>query len=316
MNQQLKLHLKLLDLDNLLPSLFIWYNKYGDFMVEMKGKELRDELLVHLKEKVNDLPRPLGLAVIQVGEDEASKVYVHQKEKLAQELGYQFVHKLFREDIKQDTLIRYIKKLNKDDSIDGILVQMPLPTHLDSSLIQNTIDSYKDVDGLTFINAGRLVQGMPALIPCTPKGIVDLLDKYHIPLEGSRVVVIGRSVLVGKPMTNLLTNRNASVTLCHSKTKDVALYTKNADIIIVAVGKANYLKADMISPGAVVIDVGIHRTNGRLCGDVDYENVSKIAGYITPVPGGVGPMTVYELMHNVYTAYYLRNKYVLHKNKK
>jgi methylenetetrahydrofolate dehydrogenase (NADP+)/methenyltetrahydrofolate cyclohydrolase len=186
---------------------------------------------------------------------------------------------------------------------------MPLPKHLDSTLIQNTIDSYKDVDGLTFINAGRLVQGMPSLVPCTPKGIIDLLDEHKIKLEGSQVVVIGRSVLVGKPMANLLTNRNASVTICHSKTKDINLYTKNADIVIVAVGKAGYLKEDMISPGTVVIDVGINRVKGKLYGDVDYENVSKIASHITPVPGGVGPMTVYELMHNVLVAHNLRIKY-------
>lgn len=278
-------------------------------MVEMNGKILRDKKLTELKEKIDNLDCQLGLAVIQVGNDEASKVYVKQKEKLALELGYKFVHKVFKEDVEQDKLIRYIKKLNKDESIDGILVQMPLPKHLDSSLIQNTIDSYKDVDGLTFINAGRLVQGMPSLVPCTPKGIIDLLDEHKIKIEGSQVVVIGRSVLVGKPMANLLTNRNASVTICHSKTKDIGLYTKNADIVIVAVGKAGYLKEDMISPGTVVIDVGINRKNGKLYGDVDYENVSKLASYITPVPGGVGPMTVYELMHNVLVAHNLRLKY-------
>ena len=279
-------------------------------MVEMNGKVLRDKKLTELKEKIGELDCQLGLAVIQVGNDEASKVYVRQKEKLALELGYKFVHKVFKEDVEQDKLIRYIKKLNKDESIDGILVQMPLPKHLDSSVIQNTIDSYKDVDGLTFINAGRLVQGMPSLVPCTPKGIIDLLDEHRIKLEGSQVVVIGRSVLVGKPMANLLTNRNASVTICHSKTKDIGLYTKNADIVIVAVGKARYLKEDMISPGTVVIDVGINRVNGKLYGDVDYENVSKVASHITPVPGGVGPMTVYELMHNVLVAHNLRLKYV------
>lgn len=278
-------------------------------MVEMNGKVLRDKKLTELKEKIGELDCQLGLAVIQVGNDEASKVYVRQKEKLALELGYKFVHKVFKEDVEQDKLIRYIKKLNKDESIDGILVQMPLPKHLDSSVIQNTIDSYKDVDGLTFINAGRLVQGMPSLVPCTPKGIIDLLDEHRIKLEGSQVVVIGRSVLVGKPMANLLTNRNASVTICHSKTKDIGLYTKNADIVIVAVGKAGYLKEDMISPGTVVIDVGINRVNGKLYGDVDYENVSKVASHITPVPGGVGPMTVYELMHNVLVAHNLRLKY-------
>lgn len=283
-------------------------------MVEMNGKDLRNELLVSLKDKIAKLPVQLGLAVIQIGNDEASNVYVRQKEKLANELGYKFIHKIFKDSIKQETVINYIKKLNKDDSIDGILVQMPLPKHLDSSIIQNTIDSYKDVDGLTFINAGRLVQNMPSLIPCTPKGIINLLDKYKIPIEGSQVVVIGRSVLVGKPIANLLTNRNASVTICHSKTKNIEIYTKNADIVIVAVGKAKYLKKEMIKPGAIVIDVGINRINGKLYGDVDYENVAKIAGYITPVPGGVGPMTVYELMHNVYSAHYLREKYV--KNKK
>ena len=278
-------------------------------MVEMNGKVLRDKKLTELKEKIGELDCQLGLAVIQVGNDEASKVYVRQKEKLALELGYKFVHKVFKEDVEQDKLIRYIKKLNKDESIDGILVQMPLPKHLDSSVIQNTIDSYKDVDGLTFINVGRLVQGMPSLVPCTPKGIIDLLDEHRIKLEGSQVVVIGRSVLVGKPMANLLTNRNASVTICHSKTKDIGLYTKNADIVIVAVGKAGYLKEDMVSPDTVVIDVGINRVNGKLYGDVDYENVSKVASHITPVPGGVGPMTVYELMHNVLVAHNLRLKY-------
>ena len=278
-------------------------------MVEMNGKILRDKKLIELKERIRELDSQLGLAVIQVGNDEASKVYVRQKEKLALELGYKFVHKVFKEDVEQDKLIRYIKKLNKDESIDGILVQMPLPDHLDSSLIQNAVDSYKDVDGLTFINAGRLVQGMPSLVPCTPKGIIDLLDEYKIKLEGSQVVVIGRSVLVGKPMANLLTNRNASVTICHSKTKDIGLYTKNADIVIVAVGKAGYLKENMVSPGTVVIDVGINRVKGKLYGDVDYENVSKVASHITPVPGGVGPMTVYELMHNVLVAHNLRLKY-------
>ncbi len=279
-------------------------------MVEMNGRILRDKKLTELREKIGELDCQLGLAVIQIGNDEASNVYVKQKEKLALELGYKFIHKVFKEDVEQDKLIRYIKKLNKDDSIDGILVQMPLPKHLDSSLIQNTIDSYKDVDGLTFINAGRLVQGMPSLVPCTPKGIIDLLDEHKIKIEGSQVVVIGRSVLVGKPMANLLTNRNASVTICHSKTKDINLYTKNADIVIAAVGKAGFLKEDMINPGTVVIDVGINRVKGKLYGDVDYENVSKVASHITPVPGGVGPMTVYELMHNVLVAHNLRKKYV------
>lgn len=282
-------------------------------MIEMNGKSLRDKKLVELKGKITSLSKQLGLAVIQVGNDEASNVYVKQKEKLAKELGYKFIHKIFDKNIKQEDIMDYIKVLNNDDSIDGILVQMPLPNHIDTTLVQNTIDSYKDVDGLTFINAGRLVQGMPSLVPCTPKGIVDLLDQYNINIEGSNVVIIGRSILVGKPIANLLTNRNASVSICHSKTKDISLYTKNADIVIVAVGKAKYLKKEMIKEGSVVIDVGINRINNKLCGDVDFENVSLKTSHITPVPGGVGPMTVYELMHNVLIAHNLRKN---HKNNK
>ncbi len=277
-------------------------------MVELKGKDLRDKLLISLKEQVKYVPTQLGLAVIQVGNDEASKVYVRQKEKLALEMGYKFIHKVFEENVNQNDVINYINELNDDETIDGILVQMPLPKHLDTTLIQNTIAPNKDVDGLTFINAGKLVQNMPSLAPCTPKGIIDILDEYEIPIEGKKVVVIGRSILVGKPIANMLTNRNASVSVCHSKTDDISFYTKNADIIVVAVGKAKYLKADMVSPNTVIIDVGINRIDGKLIGDVDYEKVSELASHITPVPGGVGPMTVYELMHNVYVAHQLRMK--------
>lgn len=277
-------------------------------MVELKGKELRDKLLISLKEQVKSVPTQLGLAVIQVGNDEASKVYVRQKEKLALEMGYKFIHKVFDEDVKQDEVTSYIEELNNDDTIDGILVQMPLPKQLDTTVIQNTIDPNKDVDGLTFINAGKLVQNMPSLVPCTPKGIIDILDDYNIPIEGKKVVVIGRSILVGKPIANMLTNRNASVSVCHSKSDDISFYTKNADIIVVAVGKAKYLTSDMVSPNTTIIDVGINRIDGKLIGDVDYEEVSKVASHITPVPGGVGPMTVYELMHNVYVAHELRMK--------
>ncbi|MDE5888880.1 MAG: bifunctional 5,10-methylenetetrahydrofolate dehydrogenase/5,10-methenyltetrahydrofolate cyclohydrolase [Bacilli bacterium] len=277
-------------------------------MVELKGKDLRDKLLLSLKEQVKNVPTQLGLAVIQIGDDEASKVYVGQKEKLAVEMGYKFIHKVFNEDVHQQDVLNYIEELNNDDTIDGILVQMPLPKHLDTTVIQNTIDPNKDVDGLTFINAGRLVQNMPSLVPCTPMGIIDILDNYNIPIEGKKVVVIGRSILVGKPIANMLTNRNASVSVCHSRTTDISSYTKNADIIVVAVGKAKYLTSDMVNPGAVIIDVGINRIDGKLIGDVDYENVAEKASYITPVPGGVGPMTVYELMHNVYLAHQLREK--------
>ena len=277
-------------------------------MVEMRGKEYKEKNIPILKDKINDLGIQLGLVVIQVGEDEASNVYVKQKEKLALELGYKFIHKKYKEDVNNDKVINYINKLNKDDSIDGIIVQMPLPKHLDTELIQNTISPLKDVDGLTYINAGKLLHNSPSLIPCTPKGIIDLLDEYGINIEGKNAVVIGRSILVGKPIANILTNRNATVTLCHSHSKDISFYTKNADLIVVAAGKKDLLTADMVKDGVIVVDVGINRIDGKLYGDVDFESVSKKASYITPVPGGIGPMTVYELMKNVYETHVFKEK--------
>ncbi len=277
-------------------------------MVEMNGKILRSELLTKLKEKINNLPEQLGLCVIQVGNDEASNVYVGQKEKLALELGYKFIHKTFPEDVEQEEVLKYIEEINNDDTIDGLLVQMPLPKQLDETVIQNAVSPLKDVDGLTYVNSGKLGHNVDALVPCTPKGIIDMLDNFKIDISGKNAVVIGRSVLVGKPMAQLLLNKNATVTICHSKTKNIETYTKNADIIVVAIGKAGFLKKDMVKEGSVIIDVGINRIDGKLYGDVDYDEVSKIASHITPVPGGVGPMTVYELMNNVYEAHMLRNK--------
>ena len=276
-------------------------------MIELKGKEYQQKYIPILKDKISKLDKQLGLAVIQVGNDEASNVYVKQKEKKALELGYKFVHKVFDEDVDNETVINYINELNNDDSIDGIIVQMPLPEQLDAALIQNSVNPLKDVDGLSYTNGGKLEQNHPSLIPCTPKGIMALLDEYNIDVEGKNVTVVGRSILVGKPTALLFTNRNATVTLCHSKTKDVKEHTKNADIVVVAVGIAGFLTEDMVKDGAVVVDVGISRIDGKLYGDVDFENVSKKVSYITPVPGGVGPMTVYELMNNVYEAYLLRN---------
>lgn len=276
-------------------------------MVELNGKELREKLIQKLKQNISSLPAQLGLVVIQVGDDEASKVYVKQKEKLALELGYKFIHKIYPENAKEEEITSYINELNQDNSIHGIIVQMPLPKHLNTAHIQNCINSNKDVDGLTIENAGRLLGNTPSIIPCTPKGIIDLLEEYNIEISGQNVVVIGRSILVGKPIANLLTNRNATVTICHSKTKDISMYTKKADIIIVAIGKPKFLTADMVKEKSTIIDVGINRIDGKLYGDVDFENVSPIVNYITPVPGGVGPMTVYELMHNVYLAYQLLN---------
>ena len=277
-------------------------------MVNIDGRDLKERKLNDLKNKLDVLGSQLGLAVLQVGEDEASKVYIKQKENAANDLGYTYIYKHFPVDVTQEEVINEIELLNNDDCIDGIIVQMPLPKHLNESDIQNTIDPLKDVDGLTYVNSGKLVQNVPGLVPCTPKGIIDILDNYEIGIEGANVVVIGRSILVGKPIATLLTNRNATVVLTHSKTKDLASITRNADIIIAAVGKANFVTEDMVKDGAVVIDVGINRLDGKLCGDVDYNNVKDKCSYITPVPGGVGPMTVYELMNNVYEAHVLRKK--------
>ncbi len=277
-------------------------------MIIMDGKKLKEKTLNKLKEEIKDLDTTLGLAVIQVGNDEASNVYVNQKRKMAIELGYKFVYKIFSSNISQANLIKEIDILNKDDSIHGILVQMPVPEHIDPKAVQNSIDPAKDVDGLTYLNSGRLISKEDGLKPCTPKGIIALLEEYNIPIEGKNAVVVGRSMLVGKPIANLLLNKNATVTICHSKTKDVKKYTKSADIVVVAVGKPHFLTDDMVKKGAVVVDVGISRVDGKLYGDVDFDNVSKKASYITPVPGGVGPMTVAELACNVYEAYKLNCK--------
>lgn len=277
-------------------------------MVIIDGRELKERKLQEIKNNVGELGSTLGLAVVQVGDNEASKVYIRQKEKAALELGYKYIHRHFPADVSEEELIEEIKSLNNDDSIDGILVQMPLPKHLNESVIQNTVDPLKDVDGLTYVNAGKLVQNVDGLVPCTPKGIIDMLDYHKIGLEGANVVVIGRSILVGKPIATLLSNRNATVVLTHSKTRDLGSLTRNADIIIAAVGKAGFVTEDMVKDGAVVIDVGINRVDGKLYGDVDFANVKDKCSYITPVPGGVGPMTVCELMNNVYEAHILRKK--------
>ena len=274
----------------------------------LDGKKLRDEKVLNLKKELLELRKQLGLAVIQVGSDEASNVYVKQKENLANNLGYYFMHKKFASNVSNEELVSYINYLNSLDNVDGIIVQMPLPKHIDASLVQNAISPYKDVDGLTYLNHGKLLHGEEAIYPCTPKGIIDILDEYNIRITGSNVVIIGRSILVGKPLSLMLTNRDATVTLLHSKSRDIKYYTKNADILISAVGKKHFIKEDMIKNNSTIIDVGINRENGKLYGDVDYDNVCSKVDYITPVPGGVGPMTVYELMNNVYIAHNLRKR--------
>lgn len=273
----------------------------------LDGKEVKLKILEDLKQKLLNLNEKLGLVVIQIGNDPASDVYVRQKKKMAEDLGYNFNHINLDENVNEDEILAIIDKLNNDDMVDGILVQMPIPSTLNVKRIQNAILPYKDVDGLTDINIGKLVHNEDSLVACTPMGIIDLLDYYNIDIEGKNVVIIGRSDLVGKPLASLMINRNATVTLCHSKTINLDFYTKNADILVVAIGKPNFIKRDSVKEGAVIIDVGINRmSNGMLCGDVDFDDVKDKVSYITPVPGGVGQMTVAELALNTYKAHMLR----------
>ena len=275
----------------------------------LDGKIVKQKVLEEVRELAEKENVKLGLAVVQVGDDEASKVYVGQKEKMANALNFNFIHQKLSADVTQEELLSVIDKLNKNKKIHGILVQMPIPKHLDSKEVQNRILSYKDVDGLTDLNAGMLIHGKEGLVPCNPQGIVDLLKYYKIELEGKNVTIIGRSDLVGKPLAALMINNNATVTLCHSKTKDLREFTKKADIVVAAVGKAKLIKREDLKNGAVVVDVGINRMeDGKLCGDVDFDDVKSKVSYITPVPGGVGQMTVAELAMNTYKAYLLGKK--------
>lgn len=272
------------------------------------GKLVKKEKLLKLKQQLELLDKKPCLCVIQVGQDEASNVYVGQKAKLCKELGYEFIHRSLPEDIDETMLIQAIDLLNLDDNVDGIIVQMPLPPHIDSIKVLNSIDSEKDVDGLTYLSSGKIMQNADGFISCTPKGVIDLLDYYNISIEGKHCLVIGRSILVGKPMAHLLLDRDGTVTIAHSKTPNLKELCQQADIIIAAAGKKWLITEDMVKEGAVIIDVGINRENGKLYGDVDFDKVSQKASYITPVPGGVGQMTVYELCENTYKAYIKRRK--------
>ena len=272
----------------------------------MNGKNLKKKQLLELKEQLLQLNEKLGLAVVQVGNDEASKVYVRQKKNMAEQLVYTFYHIQLDEKISEKELIDEIQKLNHNSLIDGILVQMPLPNHINASKVQDSVLANKDVDGLNAYNAGKLLKHEEGLLPCTPSGILSLLKEYQIPIAGKHVVIVGRSELVGKPLALLLLNENATVTICHSKTVDLKKYTAMADILISAVGKKDLIRGEMVKDGSVVIDVGITRVDGKLYGDVAFDEVSSRCSYITPVPGGVGPMTVSELGYNVYKAHMKR----------
>lgn len=239
------------------------------------------------------------LAVILVGDDKASQTYVNSKEKACKACGIRSLKYTLEANTSESALIDLIQSLNENDEVDGILVQLPLPKHIDENKILEKISCEKDVDGFHAVNVGRLVSGLDGFVPCTPCGIMRLFKEYGIEVSGKNAVVIGRSNIVGKPMANLLLNANATVTVTHSKTQNLAKITKDADIIVVAIGKPNFLKADMVKNGAVVIDVGINRLeNNKLVGDVDFENVANKCSFITPVPGGVGPMTIAMLLKN------------------
>ena len=243
------------------------------------------------------------LAVVLVGEDKASQTYVRAKEKACNEYGIKSVAHRLSENTTQNELLALINVLNLDDSIHGILVQLPLPKHIDTNVVLAAIDPQKDVDGFHAVNVGKLVSGLDGFVPCTPLGVMEILKEYGIDVAGLNAVVIGRSNIVGKPMANLLLNASATVTVTHSKTKNLKEICKNADLIVAAIGRPFFLKADMVKDGAVVVDVGINRLDdGRLVGDVDFDEVAPKCSYITPVPGGVGPMTIAMLLNNTILA--------------
>ncbi len=268
----------------------------------INGKEIakitREEIKQQVLEIKNKYNKEIGLAVILVGENPASQTYVNNKVKACEEVGIKSYYLKFDENISQNELEKIIIDLSNNQDIHGILVQLPLPKHLDEKFILSLIPDKKDVDGFSESNIGKLFMGTPSTISCTPYGVMKMLEKINYSLEGKNAVVIGRSNIVGKPMAALLLNANATVTICHSKTKNLQFYTKNADLIVVAIGKPKFLKGDMINQGAVVVDVGINRVNGKLVGDVDFEDVKDKCSYITPVPGGVGPMTITMLLYN------------------
>lgn len=245
----------------------------------------------------------VGLAVVIVGNDPASRVYVNNKKKACETVGFESFEYALPEETTQEELIDLVKKLNNDEKVNGILVQLPLPKHINETAVINTIVPEKDVDAFHPENVGHIMIGDYKFLPCTPAGVIEMLDWSGIEIDGKNCVVIGRSNIVGKPMSMLLLKRNGTVTICHSRTKNLAEICRNADILVAAVGKANFVTADMVKDGAVVIDVGMNRLeNGKLCGDVDYNACFEKAGYITPVPGGVGPMTIAMLMKNTLTS--------------
>lgn len=271
----------------------------------LSGKTMSEELLKKQAQEVEQLKAKgvtPGLAVILVGEDPASQIYVRNKGLACEKIGILSRTIRLPGDISEEALIETVEELNRDEKIHGILVQLPLPRGLRENVVLSHILPDKDVDGFHLINAGRLFTGQEGVVPCTPKGIMYMLASTGISLSGKEAVVVGRSNIVGKPIAMLLLNENCTVTICHSRTADLPAVTQRADILVAAVGRAKFITADMVKPGAVVIDVGINRVDGKVLGDVDYDAVSEVASYITPVPGGVGKMTISMLMQNTLEA--------------
>ena len=276
-------------------------------MTLLDGKKTSNDIKLSLKNEIEFLIQKYGRAphitIILIGEVEASHIYVRNKLKACKLIGMQATLIKKEKSITTSELIEIINNLNNDDNIDGIIVQLPLPKHIDEQLIINTINAEKDVDGFGIINKGKLFSGLPCLKSATPFGIIKLLEDYNIDCTGKEAVIIGRSNIVGKPMSIMLLDKNATVTICHSKTKNLSEITKKADILVVAIGKAKFVTKEMIKDNAVVIDVGMNRDEFGLCGDVDFENVKEKASFITPVPGGVGPLTIAMLLYNTVEAF-------------
>ena len=265
------------------------------------AKELRESLAPRVAALKEQGITP-GLTVIVVGDDPASAIYVRNKERACVKLGMNSQVLRFPAETTQEEILNTVRLLNQDDSVHGILVQLPLPRHIDEQAVLRTIDPDKDVDGFHAMNAGRLMNGEPGFVACTPKGVMRLLEVSGVELDGKNAVVVGRSNIVGKPMALLLLQKNCTVTIAHSHTKDLAAVTRSADILVVAVGRAGFITGDMIKPGAAVMDVGINRVDGKVVGDVDFESAKEVASCITPVPGGVGAMTIAMLMENTVEA--------------
>jgi len=274
----------------------------------LDGQMISKEIKERIKEEVNRLEVKPKLVVILVGDDDASKIYVRNKIKACENVGIATEDYILPKDTREKELVDLIEKLNKNKEVNGILVQLPLPRHLNEDTIVNTISPIKDVDGLNIINQGNLLNRKPVLVPATPKGIITLLKRYFVEIEGKRVVIVGRSKLVGMPLALLFNHANATVTICHSYTEDLKDITKQADILVSAVGKADFISGDMIKKDAVVVDVGINRQMGHIVGDVNFKEAMEVARLVTPVPKGVGPMTIASLLENVLECYDLQKR--------